>query len=135
MVQRISGAGFQVACIFVGISCLFFTMVSSRPNKLQNKIFVWILVDILVAAVCDAEVFLVSPLKEGSQMVRSLQAVSQYVYFVVHTFLSLLFCFYIALVTGACYRLKRKRRFLYEFPMILTELLVLLNPVAERERC
>lgn len=129
IVERISEAGFQAACIFISISCLYFSIVRAKAEKIQNKIFLCIIIDILLAAICDAGAYLVSPLAATSQAAWTALRIFDYIYFPVHCMLSPLFSFYISLVTGACYRLSKKHRYLYEFPIYVIELLSLLNPL------
>ncbi len=127
--ERVSESGFQIACICISISCLYFSIVRNKPEKLQNKVFLTIILDILLAAACDAGAYLVSPLAQTSDAAWTAQRVFNYVYFPVHGLLSPLFSFYISLVTGACYRLNKKLRRCYEFPIYVIELLSLLNPL------
>ena len=124
----LDGAGFQISTIVVCVSCLFYTFIHSKPEKVQNKLFVIIFCNILITAVCNFMSALSKPYLDTSKAMRTVRVTAQYIYFVFHSFLAPLYCFYIALITGANYVLKKKHHLFYEIPVILTVLLVIINP-------
>ena len=127
--EILDGAGFQLATIVVCLSAILYTMIHSKPEKLQNKLFLFTVINILITAVCNFLSALAKPYMSTSEFMLNLRQGSQYVYFLFHSFLAPLFCFYISLITGANYVLgKKKRHFIFEFPMIISFLLVLINP-------
>ena len=126
--QMIDGAGFQVCTIFVCISCIFYTMMRSKPEKLQNRLFLAIVTNILIAAVCNFVSTLTKPFLLESDTAFMFAKGARFVYFLFHAHLAPLFCFYVANVTGAHYRLRKKWRFLYEFPMYICLVLVFMTP-------
>ncbi len=129
ILQRLEGSGFQVAAVFICTSCLYFTLVRSKPDKLFNKVFLMILLNILLTSVCDITNVMTQPFVTGYRSARIIQEVDYFVYFLLSIILSPLFCFYISLVTGARYRLKRNHHFLYILPMYVSVFLVLINPI------
>ena len=106
--QMIDGAGFQVCTIFVCISCIFYTMMRSKPEKLQNRLFLAIVTNILIAAVCNFVSTLTKPFLLESDTAFMFAKGARFVYFLFHARLAPLFCFYVANVTGAHYRLRKK---------------------------
>ena len=129
VVAQLSQAGFQIGAAIIMISCLYYTIVRDKPGKLQNKIFMVILINILITSLCDLTSALVIPYLPTVMAARVVRQISQYVYFVMHTLLSPLFCFYVLLLTGAHYTLKKKYRYLYEIPLYVAELMVITNPL------
>lgn len=124
----LDGAGFQAATIVICVSCVFYTLVHSKPDKLQNKLFLIIVINILITAICNLSGAMVKPFVMDSDALFWIRLIGQYVYFLFHCLLAPLFCFYVAIVTGANYKLKKNAHFIYEIPVILTFLLVLINP-------
>ena len=125
----LDGSGFQICTILVCASCLFFTFIHSRPEKIQNKFFIFIECNILIAALCNLLNAITKSYMNTSNVMHGISVTAQYFYFVFHSFLSPLFCFYITLVTGANYILNKKNHFIYEFPVIVSVLLALINPI------
>lgn len=126
--QGLTNSGYLACAVLVCISCLYYSIVRGRIIKLQNKLFLFILMNILISAVCDLVNTIILPYVKDNPSLIPLQEINQYVYFLLHSMLSPLFCFYIAVVIGAHYRLARKYHIVYELPMIVTEFLVLINP-------
>ena len=129
IINSLNSSGYLVCALFVSISCLYYTVLKGTSTKLQNKVFLFILINILVSIICAlGNYFLVSYARNNPVLIP-LQEINQYLYFALHSILSPLFCFYIAVVIGAHYKLEKRHHLLYEFPMIITELIVLSNPV------
>lgn len=131
VLTTINQSGFLIAAICICISCLYFTMMRFYSGKLQNRIFLVLLLNILISAVCcTANVFL-QPIRQVYGWAMVLMEVNTYIYFLLHAILAPLFCYYMALVTGALFRLDKKKRVWYEFPVYVSELLVLTNPLTK----
>ncbi len=126
--QMIENAGFLFATVFICISCVYFTLVRSKPEKLQNKIFMMIVFNIMICALCNITSILSAPHATENGIWYAIRTYPQYVYFLLHSHLAPLFCFYVSLVSGGLYRLKRKRTVFYQFPMYICLILVLINP-------
>lgn len=124
----LDGAGFQIATISICISCIYYTLLHSKPDKLQNKLFLVIFGNILITAICNLISALTKPYLDTSDLIFMVRKGAQYFYFLFHCLLAPLFCFYVAVVTGANYKLKKSFHFVYEFPIVLTFILVLINP-------
>ncbi|MBO4847340.1 MAG: EAL domain-containing protein [Lachnospiraceae bacterium] len=125
----LDSAGFQISTIMICISCLYYTSIHGRTDKLHNKIFIIILWNLLVTALCNLVSAIVNPKVNSSDLLFSIRSFSQYIYFVLHSLLAPLFCFYVSVITGANQKLGRSKRFIYEFPMYVTTILTLINPL------
>ncbi|MBR1391398.1 MAG: EAL domain-containing protein [Lachnospiraceae bacterium] len=125
----LDGAGFQISTICVCISCIYFTVIRSKPEKLQNKLFLAIVSNILITAACNVISAVAKQFAGESDLMFHFRTVSQYIYFLFHCFLAPLFCFYVAIVTSAHYKLRNKGHLVYELPVIFSFLLVLTNPL------
>ncbi|MCR5417436.1 MAG: hypothetical protein K6E84_00795, partial [Lachnospiraceae bacterium] len=124
----LDGAGFQLSTILVGISCLYYTYIVNKRRNLQNKLFIMMLVNIVVTALCSLTASFLSPVVKGPGFAFDIYRLTQYVYFVVHPLLAPMFCFYVAIITGATRRMKSSHRFIYQSPMYLIILMALVNP-------
>lgn len=125
----LTNSGYLICALFVCLSCLYYTVVKNKFFKLQNKIFLIILLNILISIICDLCNSTILPYVKENPSLIPFQEINQFIYFALHSILSPLFCFYIAIVIGAHYRLSKKYHLLYELPMIITEILVIANPV------
>lgn len=124
----LNNSGYLVCALFVSISCLYYSILKGRIIKLQNKLFLFILLNMLISIICDLGNSIILPYVKDNSGLIPLQETNQFIYFAMHNLLSPLFCFYIAIVIGAHYKLTQKFHIIYELPMILTEALVLTNP-------
>ena len=124
----LNNSGYLVCALFVSISCLYYSILKGRIIKLQNKLFLFILLNMLISIICDLGNSIILPYVKDNPGLIPLQETNQFIYFAMHNILSPLFCFYIAIVIGAQYKLTRRFHLIYELPMIITEALVLTNP-------
>ena len=131
ILQRLESTGFLISAMFVCVSCFYYSIVRGRVVRFQNKLFLFILINIFISTICDFGNVLIMPAVSSSPALILIQEINQYIYFLLHTLLSPLFCFYIVIVIGAHYRLARRYHYIYELPMIVAEVLVLLNPMTK----
>ena len=129
--EMINSEGFLFATVCICVSCIFFTLVRSKPDKVQNKVFLFIVSNIMIAALCNIVSFFAGPYATESDVGFAFRSWPQFVYFLFHSHLAALFCFYVSLVTGAIYRLKRSLMWLYQLPMFVCIGLVLINPFTQ----
>ena len=78
--QQLASSGLLVAAVFVCVSCLYFTLVRKTPGKLQNKIFLLILLNVLISSLCDLGNCLTVPFRETMEIARIFQEINQYIY-------------------------------------------------------
>lgn len=129
--QGLASQGFLGSALLVCISCLYYTIVKKRTIRFQNKLYIAILLNVMVSTICDLINTIILPYVKDNPKLIPLQETNQFIYFVLHSMLSPLFCFYVAIVIGAHYKLTRRYHLLYEFPMLVTEFLVLTNPLTK----
>ena len=127
----LDNAGFQISTLLICFSCLFYTFTHRRTDSLHNKIFILIFFDILITAICNVIAAITKPTAATSELSFVLRSVSNYVYFVVHSWLAPLFCLYVSVITGANQKVGRTRRLIYELPVYATTLLTLINPLTK----
>ena len=126
--EMVNTQGFLFATVCICISCIYFTLVRSKPDKVQNRVFLFIVANIMIAALCNIITYFAGPYAADSAIGYAFRSWPQFIYFFFHSHLAALFCFYVCLVTGAIYRLKRSLMFLYQLPMFVCIGLVLINP-------
>ena len=129
--QVLANSEFLVSGLLVCVSCLYYSVIRNRAVKLQNKLFMLILLNIFISTVCDLADSLLEPFAKGSSTLIVIQEINQYIFFLLHTLLSPLFCFYIAVVIGIHYGMTRKYHHFLKIPMYISELLVIFNPLTK----
>ena len=126
--QLIDNAGFQVSTILICVSCLYFTLVRRRGKQLHNKLFLIMLLNVVITAACNLISALTKPFIDGPGLAFQIRSTCQYIYFIIHPLLAPIFCFYVAVITGATKRLRRTNWSVYEIPMFVMLALSLINP-------
>ncbi len=129
IIDGFNNSGYLVCALFVSISCLYYTLIKGSNSKLQNKVFFIILINILVSIICDLSNCVIQPYAKGNTFLIVLQEINRFIYFTLHSILSPLFCFYIAVVIGAHFKIDKKLHILYELPMIFLAVLSVTNPL------
>ena len=120
---------FYLACYFaaflISFTCLIYTLLQKRTDKLQNKVYIVMLIIVTLNAV-SASMTVLS--KTESLAGRVVNNMGYYTYFLFHTALCPAFFFYVVCVTGAGVGITGLKRFLYSIIFVVTEIIVILNP-------
>ncbi|MCR4763450.1 MAG: EAL domain-containing protein [Lachnospiraceae bacterium] len=121
-------ASFFIVASIICFTTSFFQIVEGRTKKMQNKIFLLLLVITLTGALSSLVVVFTRPYLLIDDRARLLSDISQYFYFLFHTLMPVLFYLYVALVSGVIYAQKPIRTILILAPCLLAEALVVVNP-------
>ncbi|MBQ4466393.1 MAG: EAL domain-containing protein, partial [Oscillospiraceae bacterium] len=134
------GLGLALAALLVCMTNIAFTMMDGHTAKPQNRIYIAILSMLAINAGCEVvNTWLGDRILESDRAYLAVQ-ISQYVYFLTHTFMAPLFYFYINHVTGrsvdGSYVLRkgtsRLRYFLSLVPVtivVIEEVFLSVNPI------
>ena len=118
-------AGSLVLCI----TALIFTFAQQRTDKLQNKLYIVTVSLVALNAVCQIISEMGQPFKTTSDAYYLSTQICDYLYFALHTAVCPVFCLYVASVCGGRDDMPIVKNLLYSSPFVLTELLVLTNPL------
>ena len=107
---------------------LLFTLLDRRTDKLQNKFY--ILMNIVIALNSIAAIISeqIVDYKLGSDSIFMIERAMQFSYFVIHPLLGPVFSFYVLYASGMERRVTRFEQFLWAAPVVLSELMVFINP-------
>ena len=119
---------FHVGAILICLTCLVYTHLCRRYDKLQNKLFIAIVLDVAIAATSDLTAELMRVYAEGTVATVGVN-IAGYVYFVTHTALGALFFLYVVIVCRGLTGSKPLRNNLIALPFYLAELIALTNPL------
>ena len=119
---------FNVGAILICLTCLVYTGLRSHTDKLQNKLFLIIVIDVVVAALSDLIAELARAYATGAAMTTMVE-IAGYVYFVTHVALAPLFFLYVIVVCRDAKSGNYVRNNLIGLPFYLAELIALTNPI------
>ncbi len=126
---------FYSVTIILCLTALFFTWIYQRYDRPQNMLYISMCVIVLLNAISGvAGYFLMQQIVRSYQVsagVGMARKLFQWLYFLVHPCLAAVFYFYSMTVTGAIYSLKRRRHILALLPILVTEILVITNPLTQ----
>ena len=120
---------FTIACVFVCFTALAYMVLHHRTDKTQSKLFIVIIVNIFLGAICSSAAEIVNSYGLTSKTAHVVSVVSNYFYFIVHSSLGPLLLLYVAHVCGLEPRFSSLRSQLIAIPFYLSELLALTNPL------
>jgi len=120
---------FGIAAVFVCLTCFVYMVLERHYEKLQSKLFIAIIFDIIIAAVVDVTSEMIGTHIQLTAATAVLQNMADYVYFITHTALAPLFCLYVLAVCGGASRPKWSRIVLVGIPFFIAEALALSNPL------
>ncbi|MBO4415085.1 MAG: EAL domain-containing protein [Lachnospiraceae bacterium] len=126
--ELIDGAGFQISTIVMCLAGVFYMIMRVRPEKKHTKLFIWLLLDVMLSALCSLIGAFVKPFVLESDAAYYTSLAVEYIYFISHSLLALLFCVYVVCLTGLHYGLGRTKRILTALPGIVMMVMALVNP-------
>lgn len=127
--QLIYKTTFYMVAAVICFATLIFVLVENRLDRRQTKVFVMLLFDVIVSAVGGIVYKLLMPYAVGNRLIAFIMLTFQFLDFFAHTLLAPLFFIYVQNVTGAIYKASRNRRIAYMVPVIIAEIMVILNPL------
>lgn len=132
--------GFSLSALLICAADLMFTLMAGHTRKPQNKIYIIVLSLLSINALCGMVSLSAENYKLLSDAAYRALEVSRYVYFISHFLLAPTIFFYVSYVTGRAINSNNswrkngtlKNYILYFVPdllIVLTELIILLNPM------
>jgi len=120
---------FCIASFFVCLSCVLYTLIQNRIDKLQKKLYLVMLVILILNVVSEFLIAAVSVMKIQTASKYFALSAGKYFYFVFHAALLPILCYYTMSITGRSFNFTKKRQILFFFPLIAVELLLITNPL------
>ena len=124
-----NASSFNIAAALICISGLYYSAANKLIRKAQNRVFIHIIAIIAINAVCATTAIYAEVYATTSLVCRIILFASQYLYFIAHTFLALMFLYYSIYLCDAMNVISKRRKIIITMPAILAEVFVLLNPV------
>lgn len=120
---------FYAATLTICFTVLLFTVLQNRTDRIQNKLFLFMVYILIANALSTTGAAIVEPYAGKSSSAFFFLELFQFLYFLLHTALCPMLYYYVLSVTGKI----RKRSILqnigFGLPLIVTEVFVLLNPL------
>ena len=122
-------SSFYIAAILLCLCCLAYTVIHNRTERRQSKVYILLLAGTILCGACSFVTACFEPSATYEQHIVA--DVFRYIFFVVHMSLPPLFTYYILLACGNVWQMPKRKAALYMIPFVVTELMILLNPVME----
>ena len=120
---------FRIAAALISVTCIFYTLLMRNKKTERSNLFVVL----LVLNFIDSITGIISYATANSSLPFKLQFIICYacklIYFITHFAFVAIFLFYIIMVCGILYKLKAVQKSVIVFPILVLELLLILNPI------
>ena len=123
------GLAFYIAAALISASCIIYTFIQNRTDKLQKKFYLLMLIIILLNAVSEAIVEILAPINMDTSLKFNIIYLCKYFYFIIHTTLLPLLGYYVLNVTGELYKFNKNRNIIFLIPIVFIEILLITNPI------
>ncbi len=120
---------FYIIAILISFTSLVYTMIQQRTDRLQNKLFLSMLLAVVLNCLSVIVCALVDPYKYESRTAYLILEFFQFTYFVFHATISSILLFYVCSVVGVLDQFSFRRKFVYSLPLLVTEFFIVTNPV------
>ena len=121
--------GVALSSFLICLVNIIYTFIQGRTDKTQNKIFLALYFILAINSVTEIVSGLYGKESLLSGNTFMVIQVSKYVYFATHTILCPLFYYYVSNISFASTRLSNRKAIFISIPMLLTEVLALINPL------
>ena len=130
-IAQLHECGILIAAFLLSFCSLSYTLIQKRTVKVQNRIFTWLLLVIMLNSACEVCTVFQTPYCDSYLYARVLVEVCMYLYFISHTLLCPLLFFYVLYAGGMMIQRRSILKSLQPLTLILFaigELMALLNP-------
>ena len=130
-ISQLHETGILIAAFLVAFCSLTYTLFQKRTTKVQNRLFVWLLLIIMMNSACEVCTVFQTPYCREYLYARVLVEVSMFLYFLLHTMLCPLMFFYALFAGGVMIQrrsLGKGYHPMFFIPFVFSELLVVMNP-------
>ena len=118
---------FYICAALLCVSCLGYTLIQGRVARRQNQLYILLLLNMLFCALSSTAVaFFEGKFGPEAHLIAD---TARFVSLVFHASLPPMFGYYVLLVCGNAWQLSYRGLTLYALPFLITELLILLNPL------
>ncbi len=129
MLDNFYQSSFFIVAAVISLSTLIFNVVEGRTKKRQNLIFAFLLIVTFLSALTSVAAKYSMGLASENLIARRILFIAQYIYFLTHSLLPVLFYLYVGMVSGVLRTHSKRRIVLTMLPCIAAELLVVINPL------
>lgn len=119
---------FYAATLTICVTVLLFTVLQKRTDRVQNKLFIGMMLILMTNALSTTGSALSEPYATKNQVAYVVLESCQFLYFLLHTMLCPLLYYYVLSVTGVIRKRSLSVNILFGLPLIITEVFVVLNP-------
>ena len=120
---------FYAAALTISITVLVFTFIQRRTDRVQNRLFIVMLLLLTANSVNSIICSIAEPYAYTSEQAFKILDTNQFLYFLLHTALCPILYYYVISVTGELRKRSMWVNLIYGIPVFITEFLVLLNPI------
>ena len=127
--MEISESSLYIASTTLSIVCLVYTLLQGRTDKRHNKLFIALLGIVIIGSFTDGTAYVLKPLLSMGGAVAGVYVTANYLYFIFHSALAMLFLFYVLEVSGLSKRGSRAQNFILWAPGIVCIVMSAINPL------
>ena len=120
---------FGFPALMICLTCLLFTVIQQRTDKRNNHIYIALIYIVFFNSLCEIGSGYTETIINESESSFFAYRSAIYAYFILHTTLSPMFYIYVTTVCGVALRQKSRRKMLCIALFLLTEIVVLTNPL------
>ncbi len=122
------GIAFNISTFLICFSCIIYTLIQNRNDKMQKKLYLYMIIIIAFNAITEIISQFASMDNNHPQYLYYILYITKYLYFITHTAVLLLLGYYVLSVTGGLYKFNKLKNSLFLTPIIIIEIILLTNP-------
>ncbi len=115
----------------VSTTILIYTLIQNRTGRKQNKLFLGLVLNIMIASFANLLRYYATPYAMRSDTAAMAVKVSHLIYYALHNVLAMTFGIYITKVNSSWVKMRVWMYYLYVLPCLILEVLILTNPLHE----
>ena len=119
---------FYIAAFLTCATCIIYTLIQNRTDKLQKKFYLSMLIILALNTVSEFVVEIMGAYR-NNPVIPTILSLCKYFYFILHSAMLVLLGYYVLSITGRFNSLTKIRNFIFLIPVGLIEILLISNPI------
>lgn len=122
------GLAFYVASFLICVSCIIYTIIQNRNDKLQKKFYLLMLSFLSFNSITESIIQFVLKAGTTGKISYFTMYACEYLYFITHAALVFFLVYYVVIITGKYYSFKKYQVVLFGLPVVIVEFILISNP-------
>ena len=123
------GLAFYIASFLICVSCIVYTVIQNRNDKLQKKLYLFMLAFLAFNSITESIIQFVLKAKTNGNVSYYTIYVCEYLYYITHAALVSFLGYYVVVLTSKYINFRKIHYIIFGLPILVIEVILISNPI------